>query len=525
MTTAPAGSRATLDEVIGRPRGVVGLIDRLARGRGVGRRGVLVGAAVAGSALVTDPKAYALRPQTAYATICGPANTASSGWSIFCATVNKGLNACPPGSFTAGWWKAADSSWCGGGYRYIVDCNATCKSCTSGCSDHLCDSRCWSCSCSTGSTATCDQRRNCCNAFRYGQCNTQIACSGGVHCRVVSCVPPYRWASCSTTSFRSDSTAEHSSAYLPAWGPLEKLYASMGAQGSFLGASLGPIRPAADGVGRYIAFKGGRIWYTKASGAVAMSTFADAAYAKAGGPAALGYPKGARINGLPGTGWLHVTQKGGLVYTPGTGAWAVTGARWTLWVATKREKGVLGYPTAAVEVRADRSWIQLFQKGCITNSTATPPAVVYGPRWTTWTALNRGTGVLGYPVADVQPLYTGAWIQRFQRGCITDGPRTTPTTVLGAMWVAWQQVGREGGVLAFPSAPVADVPGGTSQTFERGGIWARTGGAGYAVHGAVLDQWSAAGGAGGRYGFPLAHVVANADGTSTGVFEGGTITA
>ena len=69
-------------------------------------------------------------PQTAYATICGPANTASSGWSIFCATVNKGVNACPSGSFTAGWWKAADSSWCGGGYRYIVDCNAKCTKCT-----------------------------------------------------------------------------------------------------------------------------------------------------------------------------------------------------------------------------------------------------------------------------------------------------------------------------------------------------------------------------------------------------------
>ena len=39
-----------------------------------------------------------------------------------------------------------------------------------------------------GSTATCDQRKLCCNAFRYGQCNTQVKCSGGVHCRVVSCV-------------------------------------------------------------------------------------------------------------------------------------------------------------------------------------------------------------------------------------------------------------------------------------------------------------------------------------------------
>ena len=224
---SPTGS-PSLDEVLERPNGLVRLVDKLSRRGSVTRRGFFVGAAVAGSALATNPKAYALMPQTAYATICGPANTASSGWSIFCATVNKGLNACPSGSFTAGWWKAADSSWCGGGYRYIVDCNAKCTKCTSGCSDHICDSKCWNCSCTTGSTATCDQRRSCCNAFRYGQCNTQVKCSGGVHCRVVSCVAPYKWTSCSTTSFRSDSTAEHSSSYLPQWGKMEKLYTVMG---------------------------------------------------------------------------------------------------------------------------------------------------------------------------------------------------------------------------------------------------------------------------------------------------------
>ena len=69
--------------------------------------------------------------------------------------------------------------------------------------DGICDSKCWSCSCGTGSSATCDQRRVCCNAFRYGQCNTQVKCSGGVHCRVVSCVAPYKWAACTTTSLRT----------------------------------------------------------------------------------------------------------------------------------------------------------------------------------------------------------------------------------------------------------------------------------------------------------------------------------
>jgi uncharacterized protein with LGFP repeats len=47
----------------------------------------------------------------------------------------------------------------------------------------------------------------------------------------------------------------------------------------------------------------------------------------------------------------------------------------------------------------------------------------------------------------------------------------------------------------------------------------------FAVWGAVLDAWLAAGGPGGRYGFPTAHVVDNGDGTLTGAFENGTITA
>ena len=82
-----------------------------------------------------------------------------------------------------------------------------------------------------------------------------------MHCRVVSCVAPYKWANCSTTSFRSDATAEHSSPYLPAWGPMEKLYTAMGAQRSYLGASTGPIRTTVDGTASTSTTPGGRIWY------------------------------------------------------------------------------------------------------------------------------------------------------------------------------------------------------------------------------------------------------------------------
>ncbi|HET8766029.1 MAG TPA: hypothetical protein VFM86_01770, partial [Pedococcus sp.] len=285
---------STLDDLTtgAGPGGMAGVVSRLAqRLRPVSRRGVLLGATVAATALATKPKEYALRPVAAYATICGPGNTASSGWTVFCATVNKGVNTCPPGSFAAGWWKAADSSWCGGGYRYIVDCNASCSKCSTGCTDGICDSKCWSCSCGTGSTATCDQRRVCCNAFRYGQCNTQVKCSGGVHCRVVSCVAPYKWAACTTTSLSDNRTAEHSSPLLPQWGVIEQKYRNLGAQGSFLRASTGPIRSVGDGRGSYVQYQGGKIVTNSTNGTRAVPYWIDAKWQAMGGPrGVMGYP-------------------------------------------------------------------------------------------------------------------------------------------------------------------------------------------------------------------------------------------
>ena len=471
MSTGRTDPSEALAEVVERPTGLVKLIDRLSRRGGVSRRGLLVGAAVAGSALATDPKAYALMPQTAYATICGPGNTATSGWTIFCATVNKGVNGCPPGSFTAGWWKAADSSWCGGGYRYIVDCNAKCTKCSTGCADHICDSKCWNCSCTKGSTATCDQRVNCCNAFRYGQCNTQVKCSGGVHCRVVSCVAPYKWDNCSTTSFRSDSTAEHSSPYLPAWGPMEQLYTAMGAQKSYLRASAGPIRSTVDGTAKYVNYTGGRIWWTSATGASAMSSFVLERYAAFGGPSRLGYPKGARTTGL-----------------------------------------------------TDGGWIQLFQNGAMVDSASTSTHSVHGYRWGMWRDSGRENGPLKYPVAEMEDLPDG-WIQRFQTGCTVVSTTTRRCLVHNYAWLAWVAVGREKGPLGYPTSDRAGLTRGTTQPFQHGGLWGLASRPMFAVWGTVLDAWLAAGGAGGSYGFPTAHVVDNGDGTLTGAFENGTITA
>ncbi|MCW2679052.1 MAG: hypothetical protein JWM62_453, partial [Frankiales bacterium] len=219
------------------------------------RRGFLLRAGLLGTALAVDPKGYVLKPGTAYAAVCGPGSGATSGWTVFCATINDGVNACPPGSIAAGWWKADGASLCGGKARYIIDCNATCSKCTTpGARAGICSSSCWSCSCDSGLPGTCDQRKVCCNAFRYGQCNQDVRQVGGVHCRVVSCTPPWRFEDCSTAPATDNRTVDHNSDKLPQrYTAITARYIALGENGSVLGASVfGELGVAGGTAQRYV---------------------------------------------------------------------------------------------------------------------------------------------------------------------------------------------------------------------------------------------------------------------------------
>ncbi len=398
---------STLEHLTRSPRGVVRLVGVVSGALGgVSRRSFVLSAALAGTAVVVDPKGYLLRPQTAYATICGPAAHASNGWTAFCCTINKGVNACPPGSFAAGWWKAADSSWCCGGYRYIVDCNARCTTCSCG-SGHLCAKSCWNCRCSRGSSKTCDQRRVCCNAFRYGQYNTHVRCSGGVVCRVASCVPPYTFEACTRTSLRDDRTTEHKAPCLQGCGPILTKYTAMGAQRSYLDASVGPERAVGDRRGRHVRYQGGAIYWSKKTGAKALNAGAVTAYLGSGGP-----------------------------------------------------RGPLGYPRAdsAPTVPA---WTQKFEGGVIAGSSLTTPQAVWGPALAVWTRMRGVKGELGFPSGPRAATGDGGWIQPFRYGAIVAGPRARAAAVTTFVYLAWIKAGGVTGRYGYPLADSTILPDGT----------------------------------------------------------------
>jgi len=176
------------------------------------RRSFLVRMTMGATALAVAPLQFILRPGTAYAVVCeqcggGPC---CDGYTEFCCVLN-GQNACPPGDFSGGWWKADGSAYCGGGPRYYVDCHAPCTHC--GCSNGpFCGPECVDCGCGCPS---CANRRQCCANFRYGQCHQEIACAGPITCRVASCDPPYVWDnSCAATSATDNATLTHTAGCL-----------------------------------------------------------------------------------------------------------------------------------------------------------------------------------------------------------------------------------------------------------------------------------------------------------------------
>jgi hypothetical protein len=182
---------------------LTGALGRLLEHR-LSRRGALSRAAVAGSAFAVAPLRYLLRPGTAWAVI-GPGNCASGlctdGYTAFCCEVEHGRNTCPENTYIAGWWKCTSytgQGLCSGaGVRYYIDCNRL--------PGHVFPG---GCQCAGGD---CGRRRVDCNHFRYGQCNTQIAGTTEVVCRLVICQNPAStpgW-SCNGTEKVDDNTCGH----------------------------------------------------------------------------------------------------------------------------------------------------------------------------------------------------------------------------------------------------------------------------------------------------------------------------
>ncbi|EBP5237128.1 hypothetical protein XP73_23600, partial [Salmonella enterica] len=92
---------------------------------------------------------------------------------------------------------------------------------------------------------------------------------------------------------------------LPKWSSIEIKYRSMGAQGSFLKASTGPLRGNSSGRGSYVQYQGGVIYYYGSTGAHPLTSFVQGVHNANGGAngSRLGLPVSDTHGGLSDGGW------------------------------------------------------------------------------------------------------------------------------------------------------------------------------------------------------------------------------
>ncbi|QXG77890.1 N-acetylmuramoyl-L-alanine amidase [Modestobacter sp. L9-4] len=180
----------------------------------------------------------------------------------------------------------------------------------------------------------------------------------------------------------------------------------------------------------------------------------------------------------------------------------------------------LGAPTGGEQTSGGVTW-QVYANGRLYWSATTGAHAVWGDVLSRYLALG-GPGVLGAPVTDHTdtPRGDGAYAH-FQNGSVYWSPATGSRWVRGMVMDRWSVLGREQGVLGFPTseeAPAAD--GGSFQTFQGGMVfWSPATGA-HEVHGWVLDRWSALGRERGWLGYPVTDEVRTADGAHSSFVNG-----
>jgi hypothetical protein len=169
-------------------------------------------------------------------------------------------------------------------------------------------------------------------------------------------------------------------------GAILDKWAALGSERSILGYPLTDETATPDGVGRYNHFQGGSIYWTPPTGAHEIHGYIREKWAKLGWEqSSLGYPTSDEASTPDGVGRYNLFEKGGIHWTPATGAHAVRGAIWDKWARLGWERSSLGYPitdelTKSV-LHVPLSRFNKFQHGAISVGL-TGDVAVTGEMWT-----------------------------------------------------------------------------------------------------------------------------------------------
>ncbi|MGY1833223.1 N-acetylmuramoyl-L-alanine amidase [Geodermatophilus sp. SYSU D01180] len=308
------------------------------------------------------------------------------------------------------------------------------------------------------------------------------------------------------------------------------LWRAQGAEAGYLGYPTTDERALADGRGVVQSFQRGSVYWNAATGAHAMTGAIADHYAALGAEkSVLGYPADEVFRAADGRGYGQRFERGWVFWSPTTGAHAVRNAMADLWRAQGAEAGYLGYPTTDERALADgRGVVQSFQRGSVYWNAATGAHAMTGAIADHYAALGAEKSVLGYPADEVFRAADGrGYGQRFERGWVFWSPTTGAHAVVNAIAAEWTRKGSERGILGYPLAAEAAVPGAPAAVVQRfaGGevYWTAAHGA-MEVSGAIRDAYRTQGGPSGWLGLPTSGMSLESDGvTIQQTFTGGVL--
>ncbi|TWH74235.1 LGFP repeat-containing protein [Modestobacter roseus] len=261
--------------------------------------------------------------------------------------------------------------------------------------------------------------------------------------------------------------------------------------------------------GCYQHFQGGTVMYSRTGGSWALSgALRDAWFRSGSEGGALGYPTSAPVCGLRAGGCFQRFQTGAVYWSPASGARAVTGPAGEGWARQGWEQGALGYPVTDTTCGlVDGGCYQHFQGGSVVYRPGTGAWAVSGAVRDRWFASGSERGSLGYPTsAATCGLRAGGCFQHFQAGSIYSSPVTGAHSVTGAMRAEWARRGWENSYrLGYPLTDGACglIGGGCHQVFEAGSLYQVPDGRIHLVPAGIRDRWAASGWERGPLGYPV----------------------
>lgn len=228
-----------------------------------------------------------------------------------------------------------------------------------------------------------------------------------------------------------------------------------------------------------------------------------------------------------GGGFGRAYQGGSIYWSPANGAKTVlAGPIRDYYFARGGAAGWLGWPQfnyGRVDA-ATSGTAQAFTGGSVYSSTAGTFAVPDSLR-PTYFSVHGAVGLLGWPTADAvtRSENGGGTGQRFQGGAVyrsSFGGFVVP----GDLAVAHDAAGGAGGRLGWPTSSAASIPqngGGVGQAFSGGSVYSSSAGA-FAVADAIRTTYFSIGGSAGRLGWPVGNAACSG-GTCRQDFQYGSI--